>query len=93
MSNYLSIDEDKEVTDINGTEAHVVFKRDNGKVICTVTDFGNGVRVCDQTSKPITLNYSQLAHLVEAFFVMKSEGNNTHGCTIYKVKKDLIKEI
>jgi hypothetical protein len=93
MSNYLIIDGDKEISNASGDKNKVDFMDDKGKRRCTAIDFGAGVKICDVTGKPITLNYSELARLIEAFYIMKAEGNNTHSSTIYKVQKELVKEI
>jgi hypothetical protein len=99
MSRYMIVDADQEHTQADGKDSEVVFMDHKRKVKAFVNDNGNGVQVTMMSApgkppgKSITLDYSQLVYLVEAFFIMKSEGNNIHSSTIVKIQPDFIKEI
>ena len=92
---YLLIDADKETINLDATAKEVIFMDDKRKVLCSLVDFGNGIRISNypRPGKTLTIDYSQLAYLIDAFFILKAEGNNLYGSHIFKVQKELIKEI
>ena len=99
MSRYMIVDADQGHTQADGKDSEVVFMDHKRKVKAFVNDNGNGVKVTVMSGpgkppgKSITLDYSQLVYLVEAFFIMKAEGNNIHSSTIVKIQPDFVKEI